>query len=188
MNFTTKKLSLLIFMGLLVSCVSGTPQIPAQVDGVAAIVNGEIITFSEVRQLYQPFEAELRQKLQGAALAKALEKKQLSVLDDLILRKLILHEFKAKKYTLSDATIDELIQSVVDLNFRGDRAAFLKTLRDADIEPKEYRQEYREQIIAMAMRQQFVSRPAEGKSPEERQKIEEAWCAHLRAQSFVKKF
>ena len=60
------------------------------VDGIAAIVNGEVITYSQVRALSAPQERMLRQQYAGQDLAKKLtELRQLAV-KDLIDRRLVI--------------------------------------------------------------------------------------------------
>jgi hypothetical protein len=52
------------------------------VDGIAAVVNGEVITYSQVRALSAPQERMLRQQYTGAELAKKLtELRELAVKD-----------------------------------------------------------------------------------------------------------
>ena len=67
---------------------------PTVVDGIAAVVNGEIITYSQVRALSAPQERVLRQQYSGQDLEKKLtELRQLAV-SDLIDRRLVIQAFK----------------------------------------------------------------------------------------------
>ena len=67
---------------------------PTVVDGIAAVVNGEVITYSQVRALTAPQERLLRQQYTGDELAKKMtELRQLAV-KDLIDRRLVIQAFK----------------------------------------------------------------------------------------------
>ena len=62
---------------------------PTVMDGIAAVVNGEVITYSQVRALSAPQERLLRQQYTGPELEKKLtELRQLAV-KDLIDRRLV---------------------------------------------------------------------------------------------------
>ena len=64
------------------------------VDGIAAVVNGEVITFSQVRQLSAPQERMLRQAYTGPELAKKLTELRELAVKDLIDRRLVIQAFK----------------------------------------------------------------------------------------------
>src|SRR6267143_1640348 len=70
---------------------------PQVVDGIAAVVNGDVITYSQVRSLSAPREKLLRTQLTGKDLEnKLLELRQLAV-RDLIDRRLVIQAFKEKE-------------------------------------------------------------------------------------------
>ncbi len=70
---------------------SAQPQV---IDGVAAVVNGDVITFSQVQELSGPRERTLREQYNGAELIDKIKEARLSALNDLIDRQLIVEEFK----------------------------------------------------------------------------------------------
>src|SRR3712207_4733380 len=66
---------------------------PQVIDGIAAVVNGEVITFSQVRGLVGPRERLLRSQFRGEELQKKIQEARKEALQDLIDRQLIVQEF-----------------------------------------------------------------------------------------------
>jgi peptidyl-prolyl cis-trans isomerase SurA len=122
------------------------------VDGIAAIVNGDIITYSQVRGLSGPRERLLRSQFTGEALAKQIEEARKAALKDLIDRQLIVQSFKKEKYEIPDHFVDEHINDIIRDDFGGDRAAFIKTLQAQSYSLSEFKKMEKEKIIVQAMR------------------------------------
>ena len=59
-------------LALLPICCAAFAQEPLEVDGIAAVVNGEVITISQVRTLSAPREKQLRAQFTGQELEKQL--------------------------------------------------------------------------------------------------------------------
>lgn len=131
-----------------------TATVKAQdlIDGVAAIVNDKVITFSEVRDYVQPVVQELRRDYEGKELYGKVREAQLDALNNLIERNLILQEFNDKGYNIPSTVVDEQLNDQIANEFGGDRAAFIKTLEAQHITLSQYRDKLREQIIVQAMR------------------------------------
>lgn len=145
------------------------------VDGVAAIVNDKIITYSDVRQYIQPVIAQLRRNYSGQELVDKVRSAQKDALDNLIERHLILAEFKGKGYSFPETVIDEQMNDVIANEFGGDRAAFIKTLQADNVTLAKYREQLRDRIIVQAMR----SRKTQSEIVVSPYKIEEYYKAHL---------
>ena len=62
---------------------------PAVIDGIAAVVNGEVITYSQVRALTIPRERLLHSQYTGEELEKQVKTVRAEALQDLIDRQLI---------------------------------------------------------------------------------------------------
>ena len=122
------------------------------VDGVAAIVNDKIITYSDVRDYVQPVIAQLRRTYNGEALKDKIRGAQKDALNNLIERHLILAEFKDKGYSFPDTVVDEQMNDIIANDFAGDRAALVKTLQAENITLAKYREQLRDRIIVQAMR------------------------------------
>ncbi len=127
---------------------------PAPVDGVAALVNNEVITYSQLRELVGPRERSLRNTYTGQELSKKLNEVRLGALNDLIDRQLILQEFKKKEFAIPAHLIDEKVESVIREDFGGDRQAFIRTLQAQGFTLTKFRDGERDKIIVAAMRYQ----------------------------------
>src|SRR2546425_1253632 len=71
---------------------------PEVIDGIAAVVNNEVITYSELRVLSAPREKLLQSQFRGEELATKIKEARVAALKDLIDRKLIIQAFKKEGY------------------------------------------------------------------------------------------
>lgn len=135
--------------------VSGALMVAARaadvIDGVAAIVNDRIITYSEVRDYVQPVVMQLRRQFDGDELIGKVRAAQMDALNNLIQRALIIQEFRMKGYKLPDGVIDSALNDVVASDFGGDRASFVRTLQAENLTLAKYREQLEEKIIVQAM-------------------------------------
>lgn len=131
---------------------------PAQevLDGIAAVVNDDVITFSQVRELIGPMEAQVRKDLRGEELTEKIKEIRLKAINDLIDRQLILQEFNKNKFQIPDHYIEDRVQTIVREEFGGDRAAFVRTLQAQGYNMDKFKQVEREKMIVSAMRGQNV--------------------------------
>jgi peptidyl-prolyl cis-trans isomerase SurA len=126
------------------------------VDGIAAIVNGDVITYSQVRQVSAPREKLLRSQLTGPELDKRiLEGRQLA-LKDLIDRRLIIQAFKKESFQIPDHIVDQRVHDIIRESFGGDRNTFVKTLEAQNYSLGEFKEKEMERIIVSAMRSHNV--------------------------------
>src|SRR5438309_3086351 len=129
---------------------------PQVVDGIAAIVNGEVITYSQVRSLSAPREKLLRSQLTGKDLEnKLIELRQLALID-LIDRRLVIQAFKKESYQIPDHIVDERMQQIIRESFGGDRNTFIKTLEAQNYTLGEFKEKELERIMVSAMRSHNV--------------------------------
>ena len=126
-------------------------------DGVAAVVNDKIITYSEVRDYVQPVVAQLRRSYSGSNFVEKARTAQLDALNSLIERTLILQEFKEKGYSFPETIVEEQLNDVIATDFGGDRATFIKTLQAQNMTVSQYREQLRDRIIVQAMRNRKTS-------------------------------
>ena len=129
---------------------------PDVVDGVAAVVNGDVITFSQVREFVAPRERAIRASLTGQALIDKVKEARQGALNDLIDRQLILQEFKKKGFNIPERIINERVDSIVREEFGGDRQAFVRTLQAQGYTMTKFRNAERDKVIVQAMRFQNV--------------------------------
>ena len=129
---------------------------PRIIDGIAAIVNGDIITYSQVRGLTQPRERLLRQQYRGEELDKKIQEARKLALNDLIDRQLIVQAFHKEKFELPEHFVEERINDVIREDFGGDRATFIKTLQAQNFSLTEFKRMEMDKIIVAAMRSKNV--------------------------------
>jgi parvulin-like peptidyl-prolyl isomerase len=130
------------------------------VDGIAAVVNGDVITYSQVRQLSAPREKLLRSQLTGKELeSKLIELRQLA-LKDLIDRRLVIQAFKKESYQIPDHIVDERVHQIIRESFGGDRNTFIKTLEAQNYTLGEFKEKELERIMVQAMRSHNVKQNA----------------------------
>src|SRR3984893_5914256 len=136
------------------------PQIraaePEVIDGVAAVVNGDVITFSQVQEVSGPRERTLREQSTGQELIDKIKEARLAALSDLIDRQLIVQEFKKKQYSLPEYVVDDQVQNIIKEDFAGDRQDFLRTLNAQGYTLNKFRENQRDKVIVGAMRQNNV--------------------------------
>ena len=76
------------------------PPLVDLLNGVAAVVNQEVITFGQVRELTGPKERESLATLRGTELVEKIKEVRTAAINDLIDRALIVQDFKAKAYSI----------------------------------------------------------------------------------------
>ena len=150
-------LSLVVFgLAMLPICSAAFAQEAQQVDGIAAIVNGDVITYSQVRQLSSPRERLLRSQLTGQELENKIREARELALKDLIDRRLIIQAFKKESYQIPDHVVDQRVHDIIRENFGGDRSTFIKTLEAQKYSLGEFKEKELERIMVQAMRSHNV--------------------------------
>lgn len=122
------------------------------IDGIAAVVNGEVITLSQVRSLSEPREKLLRSQYTGDELVAKIKEARQAALQDLIDRQLVLEAFKDEKFQIPDYVVDERVHEIIREGFGGDRNTFIKTLEAQNYTLGEFKKMELERIIVSAMR------------------------------------
>jgi parvulin-like peptidyl-prolyl isomerase len=128
------------------------------VDGVAAIVNERVITYSEVKNYVQPLVAQMRRDYSGDDLVEKVRSTQVDALNRLIERALIIDEFKEKGYHIPEKVVDEQINDFIANDFGGDRKAFVRTLQAQNMTLAQFRERERDRVIVQAMLNQKTQR------------------------------
>jgi peptidyl-prolyl cis-trans isomerase SurA len=145
-------------LGLALSplCQAAYAQDPEVVDGIAAIVNGDVITYSQVRSVSMPREKVLRAQYHGEELVNKIKEIRMAALQDLIDRKLIIQAFKKESYQIPDHYVDERVHDIIRESFGGDRNTFIKTLEAQNYTLGEFKKLETERMIVQAMRSKNV--------------------------------
>jgi peptidyl-prolyl cis-trans isomerase SurA len=155
------------YYGFLAACLVGafsiavlSAQQAEVIDGVAAIVNTEVITISQVRELIGARERSLREAYRGPDLADKVKEMRLAALKDLIDRQLIIQEFRKmqeKGANIPDYVVDDRVQTIIRQEFGNDRSAFVRTLQAQGYTLTRFKEVEKEKIIVQAMRQAKVT-------------------------------
>ncbi len=123
-------------------------------NGIAAIVNGNVITKSEVRDAVNAQEQMLRMQYQNdpAALQREMATLKATALDGLIDRELVLAEFKRMGAAIKSQWVDDDINGIIRESFKGNREAFVKELAESGMTLKKFRDMREKMMIVQAMR------------------------------------
>jgi parvulin-like peptidyl-prolyl isomerase len=122
------------------------------INGIAAVVNGDVITYSQVRELMGPREKLLRSQFSGEELANKIKEARVAAVQDLIDRQLIIQSFNKEKYQIPDFFVDLEIKKIIQDSFGGDRNTFIKTLQAQSYTLGEFKKQEKEKMIVSAMR------------------------------------
>jgi len=125
-------------------------------DGIAAVVNKDVITFSQVRELVAMQERALREEYRGEELMAKVRDLRLAAINDLIDRQLVLQEFEKKKFQIPEHVLDDHIKTIIREQFNGDRSAFIRTLQAQGYTLQRFRKIETDKMIVQAMRHQAV--------------------------------
>src|SRR5437660_8101907 len=153
--FTAVSLAVCALVLLPIYC-DAFAQEPQVVDGMAAIVNGDVITYSQVRALSAPREKLLRSQFTGQDLENKLKEVRELALKDLIDRRLVIQAFKKESYQIPDHIVDQRVHDIIRESFGGDRNTFIKTLEAQNYTLGEFKEKELERIMVSAMRSHNV--------------------------------
>ena len=146
--------TLLPFSPLCRAALAAEPEV---IDGVAAVVNDDVITFSQVRVLSAPKERLLRSQYQGQELVVKVKEARAAALKDLIDRQLIIQAFKKESYQIPDFFLNQRVHEIINENFGGDRNTFIKTLQAQNYTLGEFKKLETDKMVVQAMRQKNVN-------------------------------
>lgn len=126
-----------------------------EVTGIAAKVNGKVITTNEVNFHLAPYREQLSASMprKGPQYHSLLKKARGEILDNLIERELILSEFNTKMQGRIPAhAIDEEIKRQIRELYNNNRSEFNKALKQSGITLQQHRRETEKKLIVQAMR------------------------------------
>jgi peptidyl-prolyl cis-trans isomerase SurA len=140
----------------LVAALALTGSVVAQTysNGIAAVVNGNPVMKSEVRDAVNAQEQILRFQLQNEPdkLKDELVKLRATALDSLVDRELVLAEFKRLGASIKAQWVDDDINGIIRESFKGDRDAFIRELTSTGMTLKKFREMREKMMIVQAMR------------------------------------
>ena len=151
------QLRLLLLAAILAFCPHTALTAETRVlDGIAAVVNDDVITYFQVRELTGALENSLNANYSGNALSERVKEVRLRALNDLVDRQLILQEFKKIKGQIPPHAIDDRVNGIIREEFGGDKSAFLRTIAAQGFTLDRIRKMEEEKIIVQAMRSREV--------------------------------
>jgi peptidyl-prolyl cis-trans isomerase SurA len=142
--------------------VPAMPRGPIEVNGIAAKVNGSVITKNQVSFMLSPIFAQLSAQFprRGPQFEAEFKKAKDKVMQELIDRQIILDEFKQIGAVIKPHVIDEEIKNQMQTLYNGDETKFREELRRSRLTMEGYREMTREKMVVQAMRaQQFADAP-----------------------------
>jgi parvulin-like peptidyl-prolyl isomerase len=127
-------------------------------DGVKAVVNDTVVTYSQVEDFTAPAAEALNRQYADApdTFQQKLNDARDDSLEQLVERQLILRSFDVDGYQLPEDVVDQLVQDRVRERF-GDRVTFIKTLQAQGMTVEQFRRDVRNQFIISQLRAKNVS-------------------------------
>jgi peptidyl-prolyl cis-trans isomerase SurA len=152
-------LVLVFVIGGVLSCSWGQNNI----NNVAAVINGESITFQEMYAQTQMEEEDLKTQQQAGKITNDERKARINarrktVLDSLIETRLIIQDYKKKGYNFPAYYFDLEEKTRIRDLFGGDRQALVKTLEERGNTMADWKKNIRETFIVQQMRQMNAKR------------------------------
>ena len=133
-----------------------------EVNGIAAKVNGSVITKNEVAFMLSPIYSQLVTQFprRGPEFEKQFNEAREKILQELIDRRIILDEFKQIGASIRPNLIDEEVKRQIRELYNGNEALFREELKKSRMTMEGYRDMTREKMVVQAMRaQQFSYAP-----------------------------
>ncbi|MEM8954993.1 MAG: peptidyl-prolyl cis-trans isomerase [Verrucomicrobiota bacterium] len=158
------------------------------VDGVAAVVNGQVITYSEVRNAIAVRIGVVQMEMRGATREQVearIAEIEREALQDLIDRELILDEFEAKGGNIRPQFVEDAVNTFIRERFDGDRTKFIEELRKTGLTLRQFEKMREESLVIQYMRgsQAQNSLPP---TPVERERIYQKNIDRFRGKDYVR--
>jgi parvulin-like peptidyl-prolyl isomerase len=149
----------LFFLFLLGLPMSGLRADEQVLNGIAAVVNSDVITYTQVRDVVGTRERTLAEQFSGQELSDKVRDLRMAAVNLLIENQLILQEFDKNKYPIPDYVVDQQVQERIKAQFGGDRQAFIRTLQAQGMTMDRFRKMVHDDIVVQAMREKSVQDP-----------------------------
>lgn len=156
--------------------LSGQGAFAATPNGISAVVNGKVITRTEVADAVAAQRQMILMRNQENPMQAQKEMAELdaTALDSLIERELILEEFKKMGGSIKSQYVDDDVNNLIREQFKGDRDAFVVELAKSGMTVKKFRELREKMIIVQVMR----GKHGGSQSPPTPREVEEYYRAH----------
>lgn len=153
------------------SSIQSSEAAPRRINGIAAKANGKVVTTNEVAFMLAPRRAELaaRHPRRGAKYDAEIKKAKQKILDELVNRQLIIHEFDVLGAVIPDHAVDSEIKNQINTVFNGSEKKFSEQLKSTGLSRAKFRELTKDKLIGQAMRAQHFNGAAPA-TPSELQK------------------
>ena len=134
-----------------------TPWENPMANGIAASVEGRIITYSEIRREMAPIIPQIiRESRTRTELTDNLNNLAKEILQNLIDRILIVRDYEQQEdFKIPQSYVENEFDDTLIRDFDDDRSRFLEYLRSQNLTIREFRKELEENIIVSVMRSQM---------------------------------
>jgi peptidyl-prolyl cis-trans isomerase SurA len=135
---------------------------PIEVNGIAAKVNGRVITNNQVNFMLAPVFAQLSAQFprRGPQFEAKFNESRANIIQELIDRQIILDEFKQLGAFIRPNLVDDEIKRQMRELYNGDESKFREELKRSRLTMEGYREMTREKMVVQSMRaQQFSDAP-----------------------------
>ncbi len=139
---------LLCFLLLLPWCLNVQAKI---IDGIAAVVNDDVILQSELLELVEPYRREYAAKYSGKELDDRIRSTARALLEAAIERQLLLQEAARRGVEIEESMIDEAVKGIRD-RFGSDEE-FRKAVAEQGETMATFRRKHEEDLLARKMSQ-----------------------------------
>lgn len=138
------------------------PAGPIEVNGIAAKVNGRVITKNQVSFMLAPTYAQIVAQFprRGPQFEVKFKEAKAGIIQELVDRQIILDEFKQLGAFIKPNLIDDEIKRQVRDLYNGDEVKFREELKRSRLTMEGYREMTKEKMVVQSMRaQQFADAP-----------------------------
>lgn len=138
------------------------PSGPIEVNGIAAKVNGRVVTKNQVSFMLAPVYAQMVTQFprRGPQFEAKFKETKAGVIQELIDRQIILDEFKQIGAFIKPNLIDDEIKRQMRELYNGDEVKFREELKRSRLTMEGYREMTKEKMVVQAMRgKQFADAP-----------------------------
>lgn len=138
------------------------PAGPVEVNGIAAKVNGHVITKNQVSFMLAPAYGQLAAQFprRGPQFDLKFKEAKASIIQELVDRQIILDEFKQLGAFIKPHIIDDEVKRQIRELYNGDEVKFREELKRSRLTMDGYREMTREKMVVQSMRaQQFSDAP-----------------------------
>ncbi len=138
------------------------PAGPIEVNGIAAKVNGKVITQNQVSFLLAPRYGQLvaQYPRRGPQFEVKFKEAKANIIQELVDREIIIDEFKQLGASIKPSIVEEEIKRQMREMYNGDESKFREELTRSRLTMEKYREMTREKMIVQSMRsQQFSDAP-----------------------------